>query len=108
MNLASALTAGHRAEVDFSGIVTTTPRFFFGTRTHCEHETFDVRTSAGPIDVVDNIALARPIPVRPGDRVQVRGELVRDASQTVVHWTHHDPAQRHPDGFIRFRGQTYA
>lgn len=108
MNLAAALAGGHRAEVDFSGRVATTPRYFFGARTHCEHETFIVRTASGRVEVVDNIALAPRVPVQPGDRVQVRGEFVEDAHQTVVHWTHHDPAHRHPDGFIRFHGRTYA
>ena len=108
MDLTSALATGRRAEVDFFGTVATAPRYFFGTHTRCEHETFAVRTSAGLVDVVDNVALAQPVPVRPGDTVRVRGELVRDAPKAVVHWTHHDPAHRHPDGFIRLRGQTYA
>ena len=108
MDLAAALATHSRAEVDFSGTVATAPRYFFGTRTHCEHETFTVKTNAGLIDVVDNVALATPVPVQRGDRVQVRGELVRDASKPVVHWTHHDPSHHHADGFIRFRGRVYA
>ncbi len=108
MDLAAALATTHRSEVDFVGTVATPPRYFFGSRTRCEHETFEVRTTAGLIDVVDNVALAQPVPVHPGDAVQIRGELVRDGSNAVVHWTHHDPAGRHADGFIRLRGQTYA
>ena len=108
MDLTSALASGGRAEVDFAGTVATSPRYFFGTHTRCEHETFAVRTSAGTIDVVDNVALAKPVPVHPGDAIQVRGELVHDPSTTLVHWTHRDPAHHHPDGFIRFRGQIYA
>ncbi|MBV8363592.1 MAG: DUF3465 domain-containing protein [Candidatus Eremiobacteraeota bacterium] len=108
MDLAAAIAIGHRAEVDFSGTVATAPQYFFGTRTRCEHETFAVKTSAGVIHVVDNVALAAPVPVRPGDTIQVRGELVRDSVRNVVHWTHHDPAHRHADGFIRFHGRIYA
>jgi len=95
-------------EVDFFGRVATAPRYFFGTHTHCEHEEFAVRTATGLIDVIDNVALAQPVPVRPGDSVQIRGELVRDASKSIVHWTHHDPTHHHVDGFIRLRGRTYA
>ena len=108
MDLSSALAIGQRVEVEFDATVASAPRFFFGTRTHCEHETFDVRTPAGLIDVVDNVALAPAVQVHPGDRVQIRGELVHDPSRFVVHWTHHDPSHRHADGFIRFRGRTYA
>ena len=109
MNLASALAAGRRAEVEFSGSVTTVPRFFYGARTHCEHEAFMLRTSSGPVEVVDNVAIAPRIPVAPGDTVDVRGELVRDQGRPpVVHWTHHDPSGVHADGFIRLRGRVYA
>jgi hypothetical protein len=39
----------------------------------------------------------------------VCGEMVHDSGKPpVVHWTHHDPAGRHPDGFIRLRGRLYA
>jgi len=108
MNLATALAAGHRAEVDFSGTVASTPRFFFGTRTRCEHEAFVVRAPQGSVDVIDNVGLAPPIKVQPGDWVAVRGEFVQDSHEAIVHWTHHDPTHRHVDGFIRFHGQTYA
>jgi hypothetical protein len=65
--------------------------------------------SAGPIDVIDNVDLAPRIPVQPGDRIEVCGEMVHDPGKLpIVHWTHHDPANRHPGGFIRFRGRLYA
>ena len=95
-------------EVTLPATVLTPPRFFYGTKTHCMHEAFDVATPQGRCEVVDNVALAPRIAVRPGDRIEVRGELVRDPGrEPVIHWTHHDPAHRHPDGFIRFRGRVY-
>lgn len=109
MNLATAIAAGRTAEVDFSGTVTGPPRFFYGTRTHCEHEAFTVTTPCGPVDIIDNVDLAPRVPVRAGDPVDVRGEYVNDPGRgPLVHWTHHDPAHRHPDGFIRLRGRVYA
>ena len=109
MNLAGAIAAGRTAEVDFSGTVASPPRFFFGTRTKCEHETFAVSTASGNVDVIDNVDLAPRVPVVPGDHVDVRGEYVNDPGKgPIVHWTHHDPAHRHPDGFIRLHGRVYA
>lgn len=109
MDLAAAIAAGRTAQVDFSGTVAGAPRFFYGTRTHCEHEEFTVKTTCGPVDVIDNVALAPRVPVSAGDSVDVRGEYVNDPGRwPIVHWTHHDPAHRHPDGFIRLRGRVYA
>lgn len=109
MDLAAAIAAGRTAQVDFSGTVTGAPRFFYGTRTHCEHEEFTVKTAGGTVDVIDNVGLAPRVPVTPGDSIDVRGEYVNDPGKgPIVHWTHHDPAHRHPDGFIRLRGQVYA
>ncbi len=109
MDLAGAIAAGRTAEVDFSGTVASPARFFYGTHTKCEHETFAVSTPSGVVDIIDNVDLAPRVPVAPGDRVDVRGEYVNDPGKApIVHWTHHDPAHRHPDGFIRLRGQLYA
>jgi len=109
MDLSSAIAAGRTAEVDFSGTVSSQPRFFFGTKTQCEHETFSVNTSAGAVQVIDNVDLAPRVPVQPGDSIDVRGEYVRDPGKLpIVHWTHHDPHHHHIDGFIRLHGQVYA
>ena len=94
---------------DLTGVVTSEPTFFYGTHTHCMHEQFGLRTAGGDVQVIDNVAIAPRVPVTPGDSVEVRGEMVRDpGKQPIIHWTHHDPAHQHPDGFIRFAGRTYA
>jgi hypothetical protein len=109
MDLQSAYTAARPAEVTFSARVTSNPRFFFGSRTRCEHEAFDVQTPAGKLEVVDNVGIAPRVPVQPGDGIEVRGEMVHDPGRLpVVHWTHHDPDGHHADGFIRFQGRVYA
>ena len=49
------------------------------------------------------------VPVKPGDRVTVQGDLVdAHGKRPIVHWTHHDPGHRHADGFIEFGGRMYA
>jgi hypothetical protein len=109
-NLFAALAGPLPVEVDFRGTVTSPARFFVGTTTHARHEAFDARTDDGfGLEVVDNVDLAPPVAVHPGDRIAVRGELVHDPSRgPIVHWTHHDPAAHHPDGWIDFAGRRYA
>lgn len=109
MNLQSAYTGSRPAEVTFEALVTSAPRYFYGSRTHCMHEAFDAQTCAGGVEIVDNVGIAPRVPVTPGDRIEVRGEMVHDRGRPpVVHWTHHDPDKRHEDGFIRLRGREYA
>jgi hypothetical protein len=73
------------------------------------HEAFDVASKAGPLEIVDNVNIAPRVPVRPGDRVEIRGQMVHDPGRMpVVHWTHHDPAGRRAGGFIRWHDRLYA
>ncbi len=110
MDVNAAYHARSAAQVDFPATVLTTPHFFYGSRTHAQHEAFDAQTSAGPVEVVDNVAIAPKVPVAPGDHIEVRGEMVHDPGRLpVVHWTHHDPGGKHAGGFIRLAdGRTYA
>jgi hypothetical protein len=109
-SLFAALAGPLPVEVDFHASVTSAPCYFTGTLTHARHEAFDCRTDDGlALEIVDNVDLAPPVPVGPGDRIAIRGELVHDPGRgPLVHWTHHDPADRHPDGWIDFGGRRYA
>jgi hypothetical protein len=108
--LAQGLALASPSEVAFSGTVLDRPHFFYGTRTHATHEEFSVRGDAPGtvVDVIDNVKLAPRVPAKPGDHVSIVGELVPKAGRPIVHWTHHDPAGRHPDGFIELNGHRYA
>ena len=108
--LAAGFALGRPSEVAFGATVLDAPHYFYGTNTHAIHEAFDVRADDGHrLEVVDNVALAPRVPVMPGDRIVVQGELVPAARRgPLVHWTHHDPAHRHQDGFIALRGRVYA
>lgn len=109
MNLQAAYASRAPAEVTFGATVTGTPTYFYGKRTHSEHEEFTAQTDCGPVDVIDNVGIAPRVPVQPGERIEVRGEMVHDRGRPpVVHWTHRDPGGRHQDGFIRLRGRMYA
>ena len=109
MDLAAAYAGTAPAWVDFTATDASSPRYFYGSRTHAMHEAFDVRSSVGRLEIVDNVAIAPRCPVRTGDRIEVCGEMVHDPRRPpVVHWTHHDPAGRHLGGFIRLGGRVYA
>ena len=109
MTIYDAYRSHSPAEVAFPAQVTSEPRFFCGKRSQYTHESFEAQTPAGPVEVVDNVTLAPRIPVRPGDRIRIRGEMVHDPGrEPIVHWTHHDPEHRHADGFIELRGRVYA
>ena len=97
-------------QVRYSGTVTSQPRFFYSRHSRREHEQFDVRGDDGArFRVVDNVTIAPRVPVQPGDRVTVQGELVRaHVTPPMVHWTHHDPGGRHAGGFINLNGRVYA
>ena len=109
MDLAAAYAGRAPAWVDFTGTVTSAPRFFYGSRTHAMHEAFEVASSAGPLEVVDNVAIAPRCPVQTGDSIEIAGQMVHDPGRPpIVHWTHHDPANAHRGGFIRLHGRVYA
>lgn len=73
------------------------------------HQRFIVALDSGhTVLIAHNIDLAPRIPdLRRGDRVQFKGEYEWNERGGVVHWTHHDPAGRHPGGWLRHEGRRY-
>ncbi|MCD8533513.1 MAG: DUF3465 domain-containing protein [Verrucomicrobia bacterium] len=73
------------------------------------HQKFIMRLASGRTLLVShNIDLAPRIPGSlEGRPVSVMGEYEWNENGGVIHWTHHDPAQRHPDGYIFFNGATF-
>lgn len=73
------------------------------------HQRFILELSSGQtVLVAHNIDLAPRIAnLRDGDRVRFFGEYEWNDQGGVIHWTHHDPAGRHPDGWLEHGGRRY-
>jgi hypothetical protein len=54
-----------------------------------------------------NTSITGPVPLRPGESVEIKGEYDTDSTGGVIHWTHHDPEGRHVNGYLIAAGKTY-
>lgn len=73
------------------------------------HQKFILKLTTGQtLLVAHNIDLAPRIEgLRVGDYVSFYGEYEWSAKGGVMHWTHHDPNNRHPHGWLRHNGKLY-
>ena len=73
------------------------------------HQRFLLETALDQtILVAHNIDLAPRISnLSRGDTVAFYGEYEYNNKGGVIHWTHHDPANRHPHGWLKHKGRTY-
>jgi hypothetical protein len=73
------------------------------------HQRFILRLASGrTVLVAHNIDLAARVEtLRVGDTVTFYGEYEWSRKGGVIHWTHHDPQARHPDGWLRHGGRVY-
>ncbi|MGC8732164.1 MAG: DUF3465 domain-containing protein [Halothiobacillaceae bacterium] len=73
------------------------------------HQRFILRLASGQILLVaHNIDFAPRIHgLAVGDEVAFFGQYEWNPKGGVIHWTHHDPAGRHPAGWLRHQGQLY-
>ena len=72
------------------------------------HQKMILRLPSGhTLLLAHNIDLAERVPADEGDQLEFYGEYEYTEKGGVIHWTHHDPRGRHPDGWLRHQGQEY-
>ena len=73
------------------------------------HQRFILRLADGhTVLIAHNIDLApRLDALKTGDTVEFFGEYEWNSKGGVVHWTHHDPRNSHPNGWLKHHGNTY-
>ena len=76
-----------------------------GTR----HQKFIVRVNESlTVLISHNIDLAPRInDLRKGEHIEFSGEYIYNTKGGLVHWTHHDPNNRHAGGWLQYQGRTY-
>lgn len=73
------------------------------------HQRFLVQLEIGhTLLIAHNIDLAPRVDnLREGEEIEFYGEYEWNAKGGVIHWTHHDPKGKHPDGWIKYQGRVY-
>ena len=73
------------------------------------HQRFIIRLASGQtLLITHNIDLAPRIKgLKAKDLVEFYGEYEWNKKGGVVHWTHHDPKNRHVHGWLKHKGITY-
>jgi len=57
--------------------------------------------------VAHNIDLVERIPMKVGDKLIISGRYEWNNKGGVIHWTHHDPNNKAPGGWIDYQGRRY-
>jgi len=75
-----------------------------------EHEGFILKLTGDcdlAVRVETNVDITGPVPLHEGEDAIVKGEYEYTAMGGVIHWTHHDPAGRHVDGYVQADNKVY-
>ncbi len=73
------------------------------------HQRFILRLSSGQtLLIAHNIDIApRVLRLKTGATVAFYGQYEWNNQGGVVHWTHHDPAQQHLNGWLKYNNKVY-
>jgi len=73
------------------------------------HQRFILRLNSGQtLLIAHNIDIApRLIGLQINDKVIFYGQYEWNSQGGLVHWTHHDPAQKHINGWLKYKNKIY-
>lgn len=72
------------------------------------HQKWYVRLSNGKqVFCVYNLDMGKRVPIKVGSVMSVGGEFKWTQQGALVHWLHHDPRDRRPDGYVEVDGVRY-
>ena len=74
------------------------------------HQRFiiQVKGASQTVLIENNVDIGKRVPLATGDDVVVHGEYVWNDQGGLIHFTHHDPAHTHEDGWIEVKGVRYS
>jgi hypothetical protein len=80
-----------------------------------KHQQFMFKISSGlhgeyngeVVIVAHNIEVAPYVPVQNGIKAEIKGDFIPEENPKVLHWTHLDLTDIHPDGYIKVGGKIY-
>ena len=87
----------------------TVLRILSDDRSGTPHQRFIIRLASGQTVLIQhNINVAKRIDdLKVGDTISFNGEYIWNDRGGLIHWTHHDPAGRHPGGWLKHNDRTY-
>ena len=97
-----------QSDVAVTGVGTVT-RLLDDDNDGSRHQRFVLQLNSGQtLLIAHNIDVAPRLDgLRVGDRVGFSGDYIYSDQGGTIHWTHHDPAGRHKDGWLEWNGQRY-
>ena len=102
--------AQHLSAVEVTAQGTVTRLLADDTGPSGTHQRFIVQVSGSSQTLLidNNVDIGKRVPVATGDDVTVHGEYVWNDQGGLVHFTHHDPAHTHEDGWIELKAVRYS
>ena len=102
--------AEHRSGIEVTAQASVTRLLADDTGPSGTHQRFIVQVagSAQTLLIDNNVDIGKRVPLATGDDVVVHGEYVWNDQGGLIHFTHHDPAHTHEDGWIEVKGVRYS